>query len=514
MEAVGALGRGPLAFVEAIRGAVRARSRAFWLVAGLTALAAALRFATLGLQAFHHDEVVTASRVLRKDFWHVLDAVGFSESTPPLYYAGAWAWVQVAGLSEAGLRSFSALAGAATVPVAYLLGAELAGRRSGVAAAALVAVNPMLVWYSQEARGYALLVLLSSLAALYFVRALRRGRRPDFAAWGVFSALALCTHYFAAFPLAFEAIWLLRRRGRPAMRGVWIVAGAALALVPLVLHQMSFDHAEWIGDRALAHRVWEAAASFAVGETGDVIAQPERIGPAIVPLLAIGAALLLLLRASASERRSARLALAIGAASIVPPLLIALLAPDLDFVLARNLIAALVPLLVAVGIAVTLPSARRAGYLVGAVLFAYSLGFTLLASALPELRRPDWREVAGALGEPRRPRALVTWTLGTASLRRYLSTGSIGIEPDDGYSWFVNEIDFISNGTVPPLPQRLLGPRFRPVGSSAVGRFGIRRYALPGGELAHLRLRKLRRAPLGFGSTGVLLDGIGPSRPG
>ena len=64
----------------------------------------------------------------------------------------------------------------ATVPVAYLLGAELRGRRAGLAAAALVAVNPMLLWYSQEARAYALFSLLTAVSLLYFVRAL--GQRP------------------------------------------------------------------------------------------------------------------------------------------------------------------------------------------------------------------------------------------------------------------------------------------------------------------------------------------------
>src|SRR4029077_16358123 len=213
-----ALGRGNLSTLyEAVRESVRARSRAFWIVAGLTVIAAALRFATLGAQAYHHDEIVTASRVLRDGFWHAMEAVGFSESAPPLYYALAWVWTQLTGTGEFGLRSLSALGGVATVPVAYLLGAELRHRRAGIAAAALVAVNPMLLWYSQEARGYALLALLTAVAALYFVRALAGGRRRDFTVWGVASALALATHYFAIFPIALEATWLLWRRGRRAL---------------------------------------------------------------------------------------------------------------------------------------------------------------------------------------------------------------------------------------------------------------------------------------------------------
>jgi len=512
MEAAGALGRSSVStYLEALREAVRARSRAFWVVVGLTGLAAALRFATLGVQSYHHDEIVTASRVLRDGFGHAMDAVGFSESAPPLYYALAWVWTQLAGTGEFGLRSLSAVAGVATVPVAYLLGVELRGRRAGLAAAAFVAVNPMLLWYSQEARGYALFSLLIAVAALYFVRALSHGRRADFSGWGIASALALATHYFAVFPVALEALWLLHRRGRAARAGLAIVVVAGLLLAPLAIHQMSYGHAEWIGGRSLGHRMWEAGVTFAVGETGDVVARPERVLPAVVPLLAMLAALAAIgLRGEGGERRAAARMLAIAAATVAAPALLALTLPGKDYVLARNLLPALVPLLAAVAVGVTLRRARRAGLAIATVLVAYSLGFSIWASASASLQRPDWDAAAAALGEPTAPRALVTWTLGAASLRYYLSTVSFQVRPSDGFSWYVHEIDFVSDGPAPPVPPRLLGPRFRQVGYEDAGRLWVRRYALPDDALAHLRLRTIRSADLGFRSNGVLLDGIGP----
>lgn len=512
MEAAEALGRGNLStYYEAIREALRARSRTFWIVAGLTLGAFTLRFATLGAQAYHHDEIVTASRVLRADFVHAMEAVGFSESAPPLYYALAWFWTQLTGTGEVGLRSLSALAGAATVPVAYLLGAELRGRRAGLLAAVLVAVNPMLLWYSQEARSYSLLVLLTAVAALYLVRALERGRRRDFTGWGIASALALATHYFAIFPIVLEAAWLLWRRGRAAVAGLWIVALAGLALAPLAIHQMLAGRAEWIGGRSLGHRLWEVGVTFVVGETGDIVARPETVLPAVVPLLAALAGLALLgLRGDRAERRAGGRMLAIAAVTVAVPLALALAAPSKDYVLARNLLPALVPLLVAVAIGATASRARRAGTLVAWVLAAYSLGFCLWASFSPALQRPDWDAVAARMGEPAAPRATVLWTLGAASLRYYLSTGSFQVQPSDGYSWSVHEIDFVSDGPAPPVPAKLLGPRFRQVGYERVGRLRLRRYALPGPDLAHLRLREVRKANLDFRSNGVLLDGIGP----
>jgi 4-amino-4-deoxy-L-arabinose transferase-like glycosyltransferase len=512
MEAAGALGRGSLStYLEAIGEAVRSRSRVFWIVAGLTVVAAALRFATLGVQSYHHDEIVTASRILRDGFWHAMEAVGFSESAPPLYYALAWIWTQVTGTGEVGLRSISALAGVATVPVAFLLGAELSDRRAGIAAAALVAVNPMLLWYSQEARAYALFVLLTALSLLYFVRALDRGRRRDFIAWGIASALALATHYFAAFPIAAEAIWLLRRRGRETAPGLAIIAGAGLLLAPLAIHQMSSGHAEWIGSFSLGHRIWETGLTFMLGETGDIIARPEHPLLALVPcLLAVAALVLVFARGDRREHRAAGIPLALAAVTVVVPAVLGLLDPSKDYVLARNLMPALVPLLVAAAVGFTLRNARRSGTILAVALVAYSLGFSIWASLSPALQRPNWDSVAAALGEPSVPRAMVTWTLGEASLRYYLSTGSIQVQPSDGFNWWVGEIDLISDGPASPPPRRLIGPGFRQVGYQRLGRLYLRRYATSGPGLRPLRLGIVRDAKLGFRTNGVLLDGIGP----
>jgi mannosyltransferase len=494
--------------------AVRARSAAFWIVAGLVALGAVLRFATLGVQSYHHDEIVTASRVLRVGFGHAMDAVGFSESAPPLYYGLAWIWTQLTGTGPWGLRSLSALAGVATIPVVFLVGRELRDRRTGFVAAALVAVNPMLIWYSQEARAYSLLAFFCALSLLYCVRALRMDEERDkrnFVLWGVFSALALATHYFAVFPLLAEVVLLLRRRGRATFAGLWIVALAAVALAPLVIHQMSYGHAEWIGRFSLGHRLWETAATFFIGETGDIIGGPERPELAFAPLaLAVGAFALLAVRGRREEKRAAAVPWAVGALTIGVPLLLAIASAGKDFVLARNLLPALIPLLLVVAIGLTVRRARRLGLAVAGLLVAYCLVFSIWVDFDEELQRPDWQAVADRLGEPEAPRATVLWLLGEAPLRYYLSTGATQVKASEGYDWLVREISFVSDGAAPPPPGRLLGPGFREVAGEDLGRLFIRRYRLDRPGLAPLRLRQVRKASLHWRSNGVLLDGVGP----
>jgi uncharacterized membrane protein len=488
------------------------RSRAFWIVVGLTVLAAVVRFATLGVQSYHHDEIVTASRVFRDGFGHAMNAVWSSESTPPVYYAVAWVWTQLVGTHEFGLRAVSAAAGVATVPVGYLIGVELRGRRAGLWAAALVAVNPMMLWYSQEARAYALVALFGALSALYWLRAERRGARRDFVWWGIWSGLAIGTHYFVAFPILAEAVMLLRRRGRrTSLAGMAILAGCAIAVAPVAIHQMSLGHADWIGNFTLGHRLAETAATFVTGETGDIIARPERPWLAFVPLaLSLGALALLLRRRAGRERRAAGRSLLLVAAAIGIPAAVALVAASKDFVLARNLIPALVPLLAAIGIAISSPASRRLGTAIGALLFAYSLGFCVLVSTDEQFQRPNWSAVAEYMGDPHGPRATVTWTLGEAPLRYYLSTGAIQVRASERYDWLVKEVDFVSDGTTPAPPRHLLGPGFRQVANEDTGRLVIRRYRFKAPGLAPLRLRRLREAPLDFRSNGVLLDGVGP----
>ena len=166
-------------------------------VGALTVLAAILRFTRIGHQGFWFDEGNTALLVHFSP-GKMLGLIPKSESTPPLYYCLAWVWARVFGYGEAGLRSLSALAGVATVPVAYAAARKLISTRAGLVTAALTACNPLLIWYSQEARSYSLLVLLTAGALLAFAYARANPTPRALIAWTLTSGLALATHYYAA----------------------------------------------------------------------------------------------------------------------------------------------------------------------------------------------------------------------------------------------------------------------------------------------------------------------------
>jgi 4-amino-4-deoxy-L-arabinose transferase-like glycosyltransferase len=474
-----------------------------WALAGLTALGLAIRFVSLGMQSYHHDEVITAARVIPGSFRHMLHEVKASESNPPLYYALAWGWVKVFGDAEFGLRSLTALFGAATVPVAYFAARELSSRRAGLFAAAFVALNPMLIWYSQEARSYALLVFFAALSFVFFVRALRGGGRRDLALWALSSALALCSHYFATFPVAIEAAWLLyalRSRWRTVLPAVGVVAAVELALVPLLSSQSNPTHIGWIENSPLLTRLKDTGAIFMSGETGNLIAEPIRYKYAVIPaLLVLGALCLGAWRGSLREKRGMGISLALGVGVVLLAILAALAGKD--YLIARNVLPALFPLLVATAIALASERARKLGLTLAAALCAYWLAFGIYVDATPSLQRLDFARAARALGTPAQPRAIVTWKIGTDPLIFYLDDGSQYLA---GGTARLREVDVVRKRRI-TKPGAQLPPAFHVVEQVRLGRLTLTRYmARRPTPVPYYVLRKL---PTDFGKNAVLLDG-------
>src|SRR5437588_5992509 len=115
------------ASVDAVRAGAFTTPAAI-TVACLTALAAVLRFTRIGHQGFWFDEANTALLVHFSP-GKMIGLIPQTESTPPLYYCLAWVWARVFGYGETGLRSLSALAGVATVPVVYGAASKLISKR-------------------------------------------------------------------------------------------------------------------------------------------------------------------------------------------------------------------------------------------------------------------------------------------------------------------------------------------------------------------------------------------------
>jgi hypothetical protein len=393
-------------------------------VLALTLLGGVLRFATLDLQSFDFDEAITVGPVLGGSFDAMLDAIPRSESTPPLYYVLAWLWTQAFGVGEVGVRSFSALVGTALIPVAFGAARELGGRRAGVIAAALVAVNPQLIFYSQEARAYSLLALLGTLSFWAFLIARRDSHARSLILWALASAAALLTHYFAAFLVVPEAIWLLavRRPRLPVAIAAGGLAAVGAALVPLAARQ-SDGRTDWISDLSLGERLRGVMKMPFTGEYDPTSNwQLALVGIAVVVAMSVA-----LRRAEEHERRAAAVAAGLGSLTVAVPLAIDVGARDL--LVAKNVILAVPLFAIALACVLGVGRARAIGLATAVLVCATGIAITLAAMAEPRLRRPDYRAIATTLGQPSRSVGVLTPYQGSEPLARYLP-GATDAAPD------------------------------------------------------------------------------------
>ncbi len=180
-----------------------------FLAIGIGLLASLLRFTRLGADGLWVDEAYTVGLVTRSSS-EITEQLR-QDDAPPLFYLLEKAALSLFGRGEAAARLLPALLGTAlAVGVALWL-----ARRDlslGVCAGILVAVDPMLVFYSRQGRSYALLHLLS--IALVWL-ALRLHAKPTRLAALGFAAVAsaiLSTHNL----------------------GLWTVLAGGLAILPLV----------------------------------------------------------------------------------------------------------------------------------------------------------------------------------------------------------------------------------------------------------------------------------------
>lgn len=166
------------------------------LVSSIGLLALALRFFRLTDRSLWLDEIITAHAA---HLGGPADVIAFARSwidQMPLYYMVTWL-LHPWGDGAFVLRLQSAVAGTLAVIAVFWVGKGLFGLRAGAIAALLMAVMPYAVWYSQEARDYALLMLLSTLQMYLAYLAIKRGRWFHWLGLGVCTTLNLYTHYLA-----------------------------------------------------------------------------------------------------------------------------------------------------------------------------------------------------------------------------------------------------------------------------------------------------------------------------
>lgn len=191
---------------ENIRSLV-SKSHYFQTLIVLTIVGLFLRFYNLGYNALWLDEATTHSFSVNS-FLEIWQVTAGGEFNPPLFYWMEHAMLML-GNNEVILRFIPALLGTLSIPLFYLVGKEFLDKNTGIIAAAACAVSPFLIYYSQEARAYAVMLFFVALATLFFLKAMKSGNRIQWALFGVFSALAFWTHFYAFVMIAALVLFAL-----------------------------------------------------------------------------------------------------------------------------------------------------------------------------------------------------------------------------------------------------------------------------------------------------------------
>jgi len=386
-------------------------TRGTWLLIGITIVAAALRFATISSQSYWLDES-QAAHEMQLSFGAMLGAWSTYEWNPPLYAVLLWPWAKVFGTGAIALRTLSALLGTAFIPLMYLCTRELVSRRAGIVAAMLAAVNPFMIWYSQEAREYMLLMVLCAGSVLFFARAWRSRSRRELLWWTALSILALLTQYYAGFLIAAEGLALVSRiRSRVSLAALGAIAAVEATLIPHVLPRLQTP-VPFIVDLPLSVRLQQVPVSFSM----NTLYQSGLVSYGLLGAAVLAAALIALLVSGGSRRelRGAGIAALLAAAVLLVPLLLALAGHD-DY-LARGLMPGWIPLAIVIAAACTASRVQVWGAALGVALLAMFVYAGIRIDRHPEsFQKPDWRGVAAALGRPTQTRAIVAYDGQTAA---------------------------------------------------------------------------------------------------
>jgi len=216
------------------------------------ALAFGLRVYRLSWQSLWYDEGNSAFMTGRSVPEIIAGAA--ADIHPPLYYILLSWWSHLGGSNEYGLRFLSVAFGLLLVAVVYKLGQKLFVSQAGLAAAAITAISPFLVYYSQEARMYMQGAFLCALAGLFFVKALEKDRY--WPAYTLTAAAAIYTQYYAlGVIVAFNIFFVLAivwRSGR-GLWARWLAANVVAAAL----------YVPWLPSLAGQAAMWPRAAQAA-----------------------------------------------------------------------------------------------------------------------------------------------------------------------------------------------------------------------------------------------------------
>ena len=195
---------------------------------------------------------------------------------PPLYHLIGYVSTHIFGYSEIALRLPSLLSGIFTVYFMVKIGELIGSKKNGLIAGLLAATNPLLIYYSQEGRTYAMTTLFVTASFYYFLELLKQKTKKSYMLYVLFTILFLWTSYLSWFALLAQGVYVLWKKRYDLL---YIQIGSALTLlawIPSFLSSLSIGQLtrggspEW--GNVVGGLTWKSLpltwAKFVIGRIG------------------------------------------------------------------------------------------------------------------------------------------------------------------------------------------------------------------------------------------------------
>lgn len=176
------------------------KKKIIWVLLFIIILGFALRTYTLGHESIWLDEAFSIYHS-QQGVAHILS---LKDPSPPLYYILLHFWMGLFGNSEFAVRFLSVLFGTASIYAIYILGKSIFNENVGLISATLLAVSPLHIYFSKEARTY-ILFFLFTLLSMYFYNELHKEKnnqkqnKKNIIGYLIFTSLMLYSHVYAVF---------------------------------------------------------------------------------------------------------------------------------------------------------------------------------------------------------------------------------------------------------------------------------------------------------------------------
>lgn len=145
----------------------------------------------------------------------LMSVITMQDPTPPLYYSLLHFWIGPTGISVFATRFLSVVFGTVSIFLVYLLAKSMFDEKVGLLSALLLALSPLHINYSQEARAYALFFALILLSMYFYYRLskgnLTKGRaasKGTIMGYLLSTLLLLYSHFYAIFIILAQGLHL------------------------------------------------------------------------------------------------------------------------------------------------------------------------------------------------------------------------------------------------------------------------------------------------------------------